>query len=98
VFLIAAFRTWSTDIWRDATAVQRARYPFTPSRISCRLRHADPHFLITRHPTTVDNRIPWWGSLPLWVALPLVGREVLITVFRFSRGWHRDPSRWAREA
>src|SRR5947208_16065361 len=39
---------------------------------------------ITRHPTIiVDYRIPWWGSLPVWVALLLVGREVLITVFRF---------------
>jgi CDP-diacylglycerol--glycerol-3-phosphate 3-phosphatidyltransferase len=43
-----------------------------------------PIFWITRHPTIlVDYRIPWWGSLPLWVALLLVGREVLITVFRF---------------
>src|SRR5947208_16985879 len=31
----------------------------------------------------VDYAIPWWGSLPVWVALLLVGREVLITVFRF---------------
>jgi len=43
-----------------------------------------PIFWITRHPTIlVDYRIPWWGSLPVWVALLLVGREVLITVFRF---------------
>jgi CDP-diacylglycerol--glycerol-3-phosphate 3-phosphatidyltransferase len=27
--------------------------------------------------------IPWWGSVPLWVALLLVGREVLMTVFRW---------------
>jgi CDP-diacylglycerol--glycerol-3-phosphate 3-phosphatidyltransferase len=26
--------------------------------------------------------IPWWGNVPLWVALLLVGREVLMTVFR----------------
>jgi phosphatidylglycerophosphate synthase len=31
----------------------------------------------------VDYRIPWWGSLPVWVALLLVGREVLITAFRY---------------
>jgi len=44
-----------------------------------------PIFWITRHPTIlVDYRIPWWGSLPVWVALILVGREVLITAFR----WH----------
>jgi len=43
-----------------------------------------PIFWLTRHPTIlVDYRIPWWGSLPLWVALLLVGREVLITIFRF---------------
>src|SRR2546422_11654226 len=41
-------------------------------------------FWITRHPTIlVDYRIPWWGSLPVWVALLLVGRELLITAFRF---------------
>ncbi|HYT82438.1 MAG TPA: CDP-alcohol phosphatidyltransferase family protein [Gemmatimonadales bacterium] len=43
-----------------------------------------PIFWITRHPTIlVDYRIPWWGSFPVWVALLLVGREVLITAFRF---------------
>jgi CDP-diacylglycerol--glycerol-3-phosphate 3-phosphatidyltransferase len=43
-----------------------------------------PIFWITRHPTIlVDYRIPWWGSLPVWVALILVGREVLVTAFRF---------------
>lgn len=26
--------------------------------------------------------IPWWGNLPLWVALLLVGREALMTVLR----------------
>jgi CDP-diacylglycerol--glycerol-3-phosphate 3-phosphatidyltransferase len=43
-----------------------------------------PIYWITRHPTIlVDYRIPWWGSLPVWVALILVGREVLITAFRW---------------
>jgi CDP-diacylglycerol--glycerol-3-phosphate 3-phosphatidyltransferase len=43
-----------------------------------------PIFWMTRHPTIlVDYRIPWWGSFPVWVALLLVGREVLITAFRF---------------
>ena len=43
-----------------------------------------PIFWITRHPTIlVDYRIPWWGSLPLWALLLLVGREILITAFRF---------------
>src|SRR2546430_7252538 len=43
-----------------------------------------PIFWLTRHPTIlVDYRIPWWGSFPVWVALLLVGRELLITGFRF---------------
>ncbi len=43
-----------------------------------------PIFWITRHPTIlVDYRIPWWGSVPVWALLILVGREILITVFRF---------------
>jgi CDP-diacylglycerol---glycerol-3-phosphate 3-phosphatidyltransferase len=43
-----------------------------------------PIFWMTRHPTIlVDYRIPWWGSLPVWVALLLVGREVFITAFRY---------------
>jgi len=42
-----------------------------------------PIYWITRHPTFLYG-IPWWGSLPLWVAILLVGREVLITVFRLE--------------
>src|SRR5256885_9491979 len=35
-----------------------------------------PIFWLTRHPTIlVDYRIPWWGSLPVWVALLLVRSE-----------------------
>lgn len=29
-----------------------------------------------------EYRIPWWGSLPLWVAVLLVGRELFMTVLR----------------
>ena len=44
-----------------------------------------PIFWITRHPTLLtDYTIPWWGSLPVWVAILLVGREILITLFRFQ--------------
>ncbi len=49
-----------------------------------------PIYWITKHPTIlVDYRIPWWGSLPMWVLILLIGREVSITAFRFfakSRG------------
>src|ERR671930_1611833 len=41
-----------------------------------------PIFWLTRHPTILYG-IPWWGSLPVWVALLLVGRELLMTAFRF---------------
>jgi CDP-diacylglycerol--glycerol-3-phosphate 3-phosphatidyltransferase len=48
-----------------------------------------PIFWMTRHPTIlVDYRIPWWGSLPVWVALLLVGREVFMTVLRFVAKRH----------
>jgi CDP-diacylglycerol---glycerol-3-phosphate 3-phosphatidyltransferase len=43
-----------------------------------------PIFWLTRHPTILVNyRIPWWGSLPVWACLLLVGREILMTGFRF---------------
>src|ERR671919_49868 len=42
-----------------------------------------PIYWMTRHPTILsDYRIPWWGSLPVWVAIILVGREILMTAFR----------------
>ena len=46
-----------------------------------------PIYYVTRHPTILYG-IPWWGSLPLWVAVLLVGREVLMTVFRFEARKH----------
>ncbi len=42
-----------------------------------------PIYWLTRHPTVLYG-IPWWGSLPLWVALLLVGRELLMTLFRWQ--------------
>lgn len=40
-----------------------------------------PIYWITRYPMA-QYEIPWWGNLPLWVAILLVGREVAMTVFR----------------
>jgi CDP-diacylglycerol--glycerol-3-phosphate 3-phosphatidyltransferase len=40
-----------------------------------------PIYWISRYPMR-QYEIPWWGNLPLWVALLLVGREVVMTVFR----------------
>jgi CDP-diacylglycerol--glycerol-3-phosphate 3-phosphatidyltransferase len=42
-----------------------------------------PIYWITRHPTVLYG-IPWWGSLPLWVAVMLVGRELLMTLLRYE--------------
>lgn len=41
-----------------------------------------PIYWLTRHPTVLYG-IRWWGSLPLWVALILVGREALMTLLRW---------------
>ncbi len=46
-----------------------------------------PIYWLTRHPTVLYG-IPWWGSLPLWVALMLVGRELLMTLFRWQAQRH----------
>ncbi len=40
-----------------------------------------PIYWITTY-RMVQYEIPWWGGVPLWVALVLVGREVMMTVFR----------------
>lgn len=40
-----------------------------------------PIYWITRYPMQ-QYEIPWWGSLPLWVAVLLLGREAFMTVFR----------------
>jgi len=42
-----------------------------------------PIYWITRHPAVLYG-IPWWGSLPLWVAVMLVGRELLMTAVRYE--------------
>ena len=40
-----------------------------------------PIYWITRYPMA-QYEIPWWGNLPLWVAILLIGREVAMTLFR----------------
>ncbi|MFQ5704047.1 MAG: CDP-alcohol phosphatidyltransferase family protein [Gemmatimonadales bacterium] len=40
-----------------------------------------PIYWITNHRMQVYG-IPWWGNVPLWVAMVLVGRELLMTLFR----------------
>lgn len=41
-----------------------------------------PIYWITRYPMR-QYEIPWWGHLPLWVALLLIGRELFMTGFRW---------------
>jgi len=41
-----------------------------------------PIYWIT-HYRMREYEIPWWGSLPLWVFILLVGREAFMTVFRW---------------
>ena len=42
-----------------------------------------PIYWLTRHPSPIAAyHLPGWGALPLWVVIVLVGRELLITVFR----------------
>src|ERR1041385_1584830 len=69
VFLIAAFS--------DLVDGYLARRYGTISELGMML---DP-VLLARD--KVDYAIRWWGSLPVWAAILLVGREVLITIFRF---------------
>jgi CDP-diacylglycerol--glycerol-3-phosphate 3-phosphatidyltransferase len=47
-----------------------------------------PIYFISRS-RAVDYGIPFWGSIPLWVCLLLIGRELAMTLFRWwarSRG------------
>ncbi|HXV87416.1 MAG TPA: CDP-alcohol phosphatidyltransferase family protein [Gemmatimonadales bacterium] len=41
-----------------------------------------PIYWIT-HDRVVQYGIPWWGSMPLWVALLLVGRELVMIALRY---------------
>ncbi|HEX9704403.1 MAG TPA: CDP-diacylglycerol--glycerol-3-phosphate 3-phosphatidyltransferase [Gemmatimonadales bacterium] len=41
------------------------------------------YWLTNRAGGVLDYSMPWWGGLPPWVVVVLVGREVLITAFRF---------------
>ncbi len=41
-----------------------------------------PIYWVTRYPMS-QYEIPWWGNLPLIVALLLVGREIAMTIFRY---------------
>ncbi len=40
-----------------------------------------PFFIVSHRGESVTG-IPWWGSLPLWVVAVILGRELLVTLFR----------------
>ncbi len=40
-----------------------------------------PLYMISHSGDPMD-RVPWWGVLPLWVVVVILGREIGITVFR----------------
>ena len=44
-----------------------------------------PIYFISRS-RAVDYGIPFWGSIPLWVCLLLIGRELAMTLFRWWAG------------
>lgn len=39
-------------------------------------------FYVISHRAGAVNEVPFWGPLPLWVVLVILGRELLITLFR----------------
>ncbi len=86
VFLAAAFSDvidgWYARRYRIVTDLGKMLDPVADKLMLFAM--LVPIFWITRHPTLADYRIPWWGSLPVWVAVLLVGREILMTLFR----WH----------
>lgn len=41
-----------------------------------------PIFLVSHGPDAGD-RLPWWGEMPIWVLVVILGRELFITLFRW---------------
>jgi CDP-diacylglycerol---glycerol-3-phosphate 3-phosphatidyltransferase len=89
VFLIAAFSDafdgWYARRYQLITDLGKLLDPLADKLLL--LATLVPIFWMTRHPTlltdqTIDYQIPWWGSLPVWVAILLLGRELLMTLFR----------------
>jgi CDP-diacylglycerol--glycerol-3-phosphate 3-phosphatidyltransferase len=40
-----------------------------------------PFYIISHRPGD-ENRIPFWGDMPMWVLVVIFGRELFITIFR----------------
>jgi len=87
VFVIAAFSDvidgWYARRYQAVTDLGKLLDPIADKLML--VATLVPIFWITHHPTLLrDYSIPWWGSLPVWIVILLVGREVLITVFRLQ--------------
>jgi CDP-diacylglycerol--glycerol-3-phosphate 3-phosphatidyltransferase len=85
VFLIAAFSDifdgWYARSHNQVTDLGKLLDPLADKMVLAAT--LVPIFWLTRHPALrLDYRIPWWGSLPVWVAILLLGRELLMTLFR----------------
>jgi CDP-diacylglycerol--glycerol-3-phosphate 3-phosphatidyltransferase len=39
-------------------------------------------FYVISHRGGEEGLIPWWGALPMWVLIVILGRELLVTLFR----------------
>jgi CDP-diacylglycerol--glycerol-3-phosphate 3-phosphatidyltransferase len=39
-------------------------------------------FYIISHRGGEEHLVPWWGMLPMWVLIVILGRELLVTLFR----------------
>ena len=40
-----------------------------------------PIYIVTRRPDEL-SALPWWGTMPLWVMVVVLGRELCVTLFR----------------
>lgn len=86
-FLIVAFSDlidgWYARRFKVVTDLGKLLDPFADKMLLVAM--LVPIFWLTRHPTLLtDYRIPWWGSLPVWVIILLIGREALMTLFRWQ--------------
>jgi CDP-diacylglycerol--glycerol-3-phosphate 3-phosphatidyltransferase len=86
-FLVVAFSDaidgWYARRYQVVTDLGKLLDPFADKMLLIAM--LVPIFWLTRHPALLtDYRIPWWGSLPVWVIILLIGREFLMTLFRWQ--------------
>lgn len=83
VFIVAAI----TDIfdgvlarrWKQVSDVGKELDPFADKMLL--FATLIPIYWITTYRMR-EYEIPWWGSMPLWAAVLIVGRELFMTAFR----------------